>query len=196
WAPRRDSVPLMGTSEPEQISVGRVSEPFFRLFGAPLIAGRTFSAEEDRPNGPAVAVLSHGLWVRRFGSDASVVGRTVALGSVPHIVVGIIASDFDSEQFEPRPDVWVPLQADPDHFDGGSIYQVTARLRPGVTPTAANAALAVEYSRLTAPRESGAARDTRQSRWIAEPLQTAMVGSARSSLNVLLVAVAFLLLIA
>jgi len=195
-AHRLDSVALTGTSEPEQIAVGRVSEPFFRLFGAPLIAGRTFTPEEDRPNGPAVAVLSYGLWVRRFGSDANVVGQTVALGSVPHIVVGIMASSFDSEQFEPRPDVWVPLQEDPDRFDGGSIYQVTARLRPGVTPTTANAALAVEYSRLTPPREGSAARDTTQSRWLAEPLQTAMVGSARSSLNVLLIAVAFLLLIA
>jgi predicted permease len=195
-AHRLDSVALTGTSEPEQISVGRVSEPFFRLFGAPLIAGRTFSPEEDRPNGPAVAVLSYGLWVRRFGSDANVVGQTVALGSVPHTVIGIIGSDFDSEQFEPRPDVWVPLQADPDYFDGGSIYQITARLRPGVTATTANAALAIEYSRRMAPREGGAARDTTQSRWLAEPLQTAMVGGARSSLNVLLVAVAFLLLIA
>jgi putative ABC transport system permease protein len=195
-AHRLDSVPLMGTSEPEQISVGRVSEPFFRLFGASVIAGRTFSAEEDRPNGPTVAVLSYGLWVRRFGGDTDVVGQTVALGSVPHTVVGIIGSDFDSEQFEPRPDVWVPLQADPDHFDGASIYQVTARLRPGVTPTMANAALAVEYSRLTTPREGTGAQDTRRGRWIAEPLQTAMVGSARSSLNLLLGAVAFLLLIA
>ena len=195
-AHRLDSVPLMGTSEPEQISVGRVSEPFFRLFGASVIAGRTFSPEEDRPNGPSVAVLSYGLWIRRFGGDASVVGQTVALGSVPHVIVGIIGTDFDSEQFEPRPDVWVPLQTDPDHFDGGSIYQVTARLRPGVTATMANAALAVEYSRLNVPREGTAARDTRQGRWIAEPLQTAMVGSARSSLNLLLGAVAFLLLIA
>ena len=195
-AHRLDSVPLMGTSEPEQISVGRVSEPFLRLFGASLIAGRTFSPEEDRPNGPAVAVLSYGLWVRRFGGDKSIVGHTVALGAVPHTVVGIIGSDFDSEQFEPSPDVWVPLQADPDHFDGGSIYQVTARLRPGVTPTSANAALAVEYSRLVAPREGTSAQGSRQGRWIAEPLQTAMVGSARSSLNVLLGAVAFLLLIA
>jgi putative ABC transport system permease protein len=195
-AHRLDSVPLMGTSEPEQISVGRVSEPFFRLFGASVIAGRTFSAEEDRPNGPAVAVLSYGLWVRRFGADASLVGQAVALGSVPHTVVGIIGSDFDSEQFEPRPDVWVPLQADPDRFDGASIYQVTARLRPGVTPTMANAALAVEYSRLTTPREGTAAQDTRRGPWIAEPLKTAMVGSARSSLNLLLGAVAFLLLIA
>jgi predicted permease len=183
-AHRLDSVPLMGTSEPEQIAVGRVSEPFFRLFGAPVIAGRTFSADEDRPNGPAVTVLSYGLWVRRFGGDAGIVGRTVALGSVPHTVVGIIGPDFDSEQFEPRPGAWVPLQADPDRFDGGSIYQITARLRSGVTAAAANAALAI------------AARDSRQNQWIAEPLQTAMAGSARSSLNLLLGAVAFLLLIA
>ena len=195
-AHRLDSVPLVGRSEPEQISVGRVSEPFFRLFAAPVIAGRTFSPEEDRPNGPAVAVLSYGLWVRRFGGDPGVVGQAVALGSVAHTVVGIIGSDFDSEQFEPRPDVWVPLQTDPDHFDGGSIYQVTARLRPGVTSTMANAALAVEYSRLTTPRDGSAGRDARPGRWIAEPLQAAMVGSARSSLNLLLGAVAFLLLIA
>ena len=194
-AHRLDSVALTGTPEPEQISVGRVSEPFFRLFGAPLIAGRTFTTEEDRPNGPAVAVLSYGLWVRRFGSDPNVVGQTVALGSVAHIVVGIIASDFDSEQFDPRPDVWVPLQEDPDRFDGGSIYQITARLRPGVTPTAANAALSVEYSRVTPPRGQHGSRHQAE-RWLAEPLHTAMVGSARSSLNVLLVAVAFLLLIA
>jgi hypothetical protein len=130
-AHRLDSVPLVGTSEPAQISVGRVSEPFFRLFGASLIAGRTFSVDEDRPNGPAVTVLSYGLWVRRFGGDADIVGKTLALGSSPHTVIGILGSDFDSEQFEPRPDLWVPLQADPDHFDGGSIYQITARLRPG-----------------------------------------------------------------
>jgi predicted permease len=195
-AHRLDSVPLMGTSEPEQISVGRVSESFFRLFGASLIAGRTFNPDEDRPNGPAVVVLSYGLWVRRFGADTNIVGQRVALGSVPHTVVGVIASEFDSEQFEPRPDVWVPLQADPDHFDGGSIYQVTARLRPGVTPDAADAALAVEYARLTTSRGGTPASATRQVRWLAEPLQTAMVGSARSSLNLLLGAVAFLLLIA
>jgi len=195
-AHRLDSVPLMGTSEPEQISVGRVSEPFFRLFGASVIAGRTFSLDEDRPNGLAVVVLSYGLWVRRFGADTNIVGQRVALGSVPHTVVGVIASDFDSEQFEPRPDAWVPLQADPDHFDGGSIYQVTARLRPGVTSDVANAALAVEYARLTTAPAGTATAATRQVRWLAEPLQTAMVRSARSSLNLLLGAVAFLLLIA
>jgi putative ABC transport system permease protein len=195
-AHRLDSVPLIGSSQPEQISVGRVSEAFFRLFGAPLVAGRTFTVDEDRPNGPAVAVLSSELWIRRFGGDPEIVGRTVSLGSVPHTVVGIIGPGFDSEQFEPRPALWLPLQTDPDHVDGASIYQVTARLRPGVTPAAADAALAVEYARLNRPTDRAAAERVRQGRWIAEPLQTAMVGSARVSLNVLLGAVAFLLLIA
>jgi len=194
-AHRLDSVPLIGGSEPEQVSVGRVSEPFFRLFGASLVTGRTFTADEDRPNGPAVAMLSTEFWARRFGSDPQIVGQTVTLGSVPHTVVGIIAAGFDSEQFEPRPDLWLPLQTDPDHVDGGSIYQVTARLRSGVTHEAANAALAVQYARLNPPTAATAER-TRQGRWIAEALQTAMVGGARVSLNVLVAAVACLLLIA
>jgi predicted permease len=195
-AHRLDSVPLMGTSQPEQVSVGRVSEAFFRLFGASLVAGRTFTVDEDRPNGPAVAVLSYELWNRRFAADPTIVGRTVSLGSVPHTVVGIVGPGFDSEQFEPRPALWLPLQADPDRVDGASIYQVTARLRDGVTFEAANAALAVDYARLNRPTDRAAAERVRQGRWIAEPLQTAMVGSARLSLNVLLGAVAFLLLIA
>jgi putative ABC transport system permease protein len=194
-AHRLDSVPLIGTTEPEQVSVGRVSEAFFRLFGASLVAGRTFTADEDRPNGPAVVVLSSEFWSRRFANNPNVVGQTVSLGSVPHTIVGIIGSGFDSEQFEPRPDLWLPLQTDPDRVDGGSIYQVSARLRQGVTHEAANAALAVQYARLTPPARSPE-QQARQARWVAEPLQTAMVGSARVSLNVLLGAVACLLLIA
>ena len=194
-AHRLDSVPLMGTSDPEQITVGRVSEAFFRLFGAPVVAGRTFTADEDLPRGPAVVVLSYELWMRRFGGDSGVVGQTVALGTVPHVVVGIIGPNFDSEQFEPRPDLWVPLQTDPEHVDGASIYQITARLRSGVTPSAANAALAVQHARFN-PGDGPRVQSGRQGRWIAEPLRTAMVGGAQSSLNLLLGAVGFLLLIA
>src|SRR4030095_6389757 len=163
-ARRAEGFRRWGLPARERTAGGRVPEPFFRLFGASVIAGRTFSVDEDRPNGSAVAVLSYVLWVRRFGADTNIVGQRVALGSVPHTIVGVIASDFDSEQFEPRPDVWVPLQADPDHFDVGSIYQVTARLRPGVTPAAANAALAVEYARLTTSRDGTQSQQARQGR--------------------------------
>src|SRR5712692_4346688 len=75
---------------PEQLRAGQVSADFFRLFGAPIFRGRTFSGEEDRPKGEKVAVLSHGLWTRRFGSDPAIVGRTIALGGEPYAVIGIL----------------------------------------------------------------------------------------------------------
>src|ERR671922_2829875 len=73
--------------EPEQVDTAHVSADFFRLFGAPLVAGRTFSAEEDLPSGGHVAVLSQGFWKRRFGGDFSVVGRTLSLNGEPHEMI-------------------------------------------------------------------------------------------------------------
>ena len=189
-AHRLEFVNLTGGEAPEQIPVARVTAEFFRLFRAPLAHGRTFSADEDRPGGRRVALLSHGLWTRRFGSDPHIVGETISLGAVPHVVIGILAPEFDSEQFDPRPDIWVPFQIEPQRIDGGNLFQVTARLKPGITLAAANARLAValaQYRQTTT---------TSQTTWIVQPLQEAMVGSARPSLNLLLAAVGLLLLIA
>src|SRR5262245_42302918 len=77
-----------GTTQAEQFQGGRVSAGFFGLFGAPVMMGRTFSPDEDRPEGPKVAVLSHGLWTRRFGGDPAIVGRGIVLGNEPYTVVG------------------------------------------------------------------------------------------------------------
>jgi putative ABC transport system permease protein len=78
-AHRLDFVNVTGPPDPEQIPVARVSEAFFRLFRAPFVAGRTFTIDEDRPNGPPVAVLSYGLWIRRFGGDSRAVGQSISL---------------------------------------------------------------------------------------------------------------------
>lgn len=59
----------------EQLRSGQVSAEFFRLFGAPIEMGRTFSPAEDSPNGEHVAILTHGLWTRRFAADPRVIGR-------------------------------------------------------------------------------------------------------------------------
>lgn len=67
---RFNVVNLMGTSDPEQIAAGQVSADFFRLFGAPIIAGRTFTANEDLPGSGHFVVLSEGFWKRRFGAIA------------------------------------------------------------------------------------------------------------------------------
>jgi predicted permease len=193
-AHRFDIVNLTGDTQPEQIGIARVSEAFLRLFGAPVLRGRMFSPEEDRPHGPAVAILSYPLWIRRFGSDESVLGRRLMIGSVPYAIVGVIGPDFDTEQFQQLPDVWVPLQADPDHVDGASIYQVTARLRPGVTQGQADAHLRLAFDALnpSARTRPGGRRFV----WVARPLQDAMVGAFRTSIAVLFGAVGLLLLIA
>ena len=192
-AHRLEYVNLTEGSEPEQIPVARVTAGFFRLFRAPVLSGRTFSASEDRPGGPLVAVLSHALWTRRFQNDPAVLGRRISLGNLPYVVVGILTSEFDTEQFDPQPDVWVPFQLDMQRVDGGNLFTVTGRLTSGTSPAAANAQLAVAAA---ASRRDAPGSVSARTVWSVEPLHDAMVGSVRSSLNLLLVAVGLLLLIA
>jgi len=72
---RTFTVNYTGGASPEQLQAGQVSASYFKLFGAPVLRGRTFSPDEDRPGGPRVAVLSYGLWQRRFGGDPNVIGK-------------------------------------------------------------------------------------------------------------------------
>ncbi len=76
-----------GGDFPEQLRSAQVSAAYFRLFGAPVIRGRTFSAEEDRPNGGRVVVISEGFWARRFASDPGILGKKILLGGDPHLVI-------------------------------------------------------------------------------------------------------------
>jgi len=87
---RTGVVTYTGGETPEQLRSGQVSANYFRLFGAPVIRGRTFSDEEDQTRGPHVAVISGGLWQRYFGSDPNVIGRTISLSGDPYVVIGII----------------------------------------------------------------------------------------------------------
>src|SRR6478735_4038436 len=101
-------------SQPEQLRGGRVSADFFRLFGAPTILGRTFSADEDRPRGDRVVVLSKAFWQTRMNADPNVVGKAMSLSGVPYTVIGVLG-DFNIEDvFGESPQVWVPFQLDPN----------------------------------------------------------------------------------
>ena len=180
-------------AEPQQVPIARITREFFQLFNAPLEAGRFFTADEDRAGGPSVAVLSHDFSTRTFGDSRGVVGRSIQLGNVPHIIVGILAPGFDTEQFDVEPAAWVPFQIDPDRVDAGNLFTVTGRLRSGWTLSDGNAALGVAVAAYRRDRPGAVnARTT----WAVQPLSDAMVGTARPSLAVLLGAVGFLLLIA
>ena len=183
---------LTGGPYPEQVHAIRVSADYFRLFGAPMVQGRTFTAVEDRPGGGHVAVLSYGLWQRRFAGDPRIAGTSISLGGAPYTVVGILGPEFHTELDEP-PDVWLPFQIDPNSRDHAHYFNVVARLKPGVTIGVAQAELQVAAAefRRRFPNIMGA-RDS----FSARPFRDAIVSDVRSSLLVLAGAVCFVLLIA
>ena len=166
-----------------------VTEGYFRLFGAPVILGRTFTPQEDAPHGGRVVVLSYGLWQRRFGGDPGIVGKSLSLGNEPYTIVGVIGKQFRSD---PAADLWVPFQFPPVSEDMNTYFHVAGLLRPGVTMAQAKAQLdlaAVQYHRdypYTNP----------QARFQIHPLRDTIVGDVRNSLLILLGAVSLVLLIA
>jgi putative ABC transport system permease protein len=117
---------------PEQLRLGQVSADFFRLFGASIILGRSFLPEEDLPRGPHVALISQRLWIRRFGGDRGMIGKTISLSGEPYVVVGIVSSSFDTNLFALTPEVWIPFQLDPNTTDQGHYFFAAGRLKPGI----------------------------------------------------------------
>jgi len=174
---------------PEQIKGVHVSEAFFRLFGARMLLGRTFTPQEDLPHGGNMVVLSYGFWMRKFGGDPHIVGKTISLSNEPYTVLGVAARDFATE---PTADVWLPFQFPPNTDDQAHYFVAAARLKPGVTLAQAKSQLNLAYAQFKrkyplADPDGG---------FSAEPLKDAVIGDARKSLLVLIGAVSFVLLIA
>lgn len=120
---------------PEAVAIAAVTTNYFPVFGIPPQLGRTFAQREDEPGRDHVMVLSHGLWQRVFGSDASAIGRTVRLNREDYTVIGVMPEDFRLLGFTPQ--LWTPLTlapADrmPDARKSRHLY-IFARLAPGVT---------------------------------------------------------------
>jgi len=180
---------VSGGDRPEQLRGIHVSYEFFELFGARTMLGRSFTADEDRPRGGNVVVLSHGLWQRRFGSDPAVTGKGITLGGELYRIVGVLAP-FD---FDPPADLYLPFQADPNSTNQGHYFRVAARLKPGISLGQAKADLNLagqEFKR-TYPNALGP-----NMTFSVEPMQQLEVRNVRAALYVLLGAVAFVLLIA
>jgi len=190
------TVNLTGGEHPEQLEVLHVSADYFRLFGVPVEVGRTFSADEDRPTGPRLVVVSNGLWHRRFGGDRSLVGKAILLGGEPYVVIGVLGPSFTSD---PPAEVWLPLQLDPNSTQAAHYFHAAARLKAGVTLEMARAQmkLAAEQFRRKFPATTrGTGGLGPEDSFTAEPLRDAVVGDIRPALLVLLGAVSLVLLIA
>jgi predicted permease len=180
-------------SFPEQFRSGRVSSEFFHLFGAQTILGRTFTAEEDRPGGDHVVILSNGLWATRFNSDPAIVGKPISLGGVPYTIVGVLG-EFHFEDFGGQPpQLWIPFQLDPTTRDQGHYFQSAGRLKAGVTLEQAQAKLQLSAKDYTTKFPNALGQNGAFS---VEPVGQVMVKNVRQSLFVLAGAVGFVLLIA
>jgi putative ABC transport system permease protein len=190
---RNVSLNYLRTETPIRVGASQVSEAYFRTLRASFVAGRGFSAAEDLPGGSRVAVISHAFWTQFLGADPNAIGSTVSLSGDSHTVIGITGPDFDVRELG-APQLWVPLQIDPNTTDRGYILQVVARLRSGVTLAEAQRRLETSVAGYLErfPGEFGP-----RGGFSALQLQAATVSAdVRTSLFILVGAVALVLLIA
>ncbi len=190
---RESTLNWTGNDTPEQLRGGQVSADYFRLFGATLVMGRSFTPTENLPNGPHVTLISEALWTRRFARDPQILTRTIQLGGEPHSIIGVVADSFDVRDFGEQPEIWTPFQLDPNSADQGHYFGASGRLKPGVTLAQAQAKLRLSAD--TYRRKFPNALEPNQS-FTVETIQEALVGEYRSALLILVAAVAMVLLIA
>jgi predicted permease len=193
-ASHETSFNLTGDGEPERVSAYSVSSNFFPLFGVQPLLGRSFSDGEDRPGTNKVAILSYSLWQSRYGGDRQILNRDIQLNGEKHTVVGVMPASF--QFFESDVRLWVPLALDQEDWAnrGGHFLKVVARMKPGVPIAQAQADMNGIMRRIAADHPG----ETMEGKLgaVVLPMREQMVGESRGSLIVLLVAVAFVLLIA
>lgn len=188
WA--RERALVAGGGEPESVKTGLVSENFFEMFGGTPAAGRAFTADEDHANAK-VAVISYGLWQRRFGADPAIVGRQVELDREPFEIVGVMGPAFRPGFFDLS--LWTPLNLHEGNVtpSGSTFIQTIARMRPGRTPADVQSDLAAIMTRVgaEAPQRRG---------WhvVVTDWRTAQFGDVRPALWLLLAATIGILLLA
>jgi putative ABC transport system permease protein len=174
---------------PQQFQAIHVTPEYFRLFGAPMLLGRTFYAEEASPGGRKVVVLSYGLWKSRFGGNRDIVGKSISLDDDSYTVLGVTGASFHCD---PAADLWIPFQFALSSDDTAHYFQVAGRLKPGISLEKANAKL--KLAAAEALRTYSLSNSNLE--FIVKPLRDMIVGDVRSSLLVMSVAVALVLLIA
>jgi len=181
---------LTGMGDPEQLAGNRISPTLPRVLGVHLIAGRPFTPEEEKPGAAPVAIIGETFWQRRFGKDASVLGRTIILDGTPTAIVGIAPATLDL--LSPG-DIYTPLTIDPSKENrlSHAIF-VVGRLKPGVSDQQAKAEMNTIYAGMR--QQYPELRD-----WGVNPismLDSLVSPQLKTELLVLLAAVSFVLLIA
>jgi putative ABC transport system permease protein len=198
WA--NDNFNLTGHGEPLQVPAVRVSPNFFSLLGVEPQLGRAFSADQGRPEGQPVVIISDAMWRSRFHGDPNVIGQSIALDEVPHSIVGVLPPGIQFP-FAGQTDIWTPRYFEyslltPQRLRLGVGYLgIVARLREGTTLESADAELAVLNQRYREQNPAAPDADPAVA-MTAEPLRNLVVADVRGKVLMLSASVALVLLIA
>lgn len=182
---------LTGSGEPDAVMIGRASADFLPILGVTPLAGRGFTRADDREGQAPTAMLSEPFFRSRFGGDPSIIGKTITLDRVAYTVIGVVP---DPGTVIDRVQVWVPLlwTAEEQATRSNHNYRGLAKLKPGISVARAQADMSAIARRL----ELQYPNENKDWGVLIRPLQQDMIGEVRTSLLVLLGAVAFVLLIA
>ncbi len=184
---------LTGEGEPERLVGVGVAHDFVDVLGVRPLLGRSFTEAEGAWGAPGTVLLQHGFWVRRFAADPSVVGRTLTLNGAPYVVVGVLPPSFDfASLFAPgkRVDILTPFPISDETDRWGNMISMIGRLRPGVSPGAAQAELDALLAALQEedPRRWGLGADLSSLReHVAGPYQPALALLAAAAGTLLLI---------
>jgi putative ABC transport system permease protein len=198
-----DRTPFTGEGEPELLGSVAVSGEFFDALGTPALVGRTLQPADDEPGKGTSVVLSHAFWMRRFGGDRGVIGKTIRLNDAPMTVVGVMPPSFEFPRggempkgygFAAKPEIWTPLALPAENRQrrGNRSYLALGLLKSGVGIQAAQAELSAIADQIEKryPDSDAGWRNR------AEPLPEQLTGDVRPALLILLAAVGMVLLIA
>jgi predicted permease len=182
---------LTGVGEPERLAGQRISASYFPTLRIAPLRGRTFTPEEDQPGKNRVVLLSYGFWLRRFGADEDVVGKTLTLDGANYVIVGVMPATIYGNT-----DIWIPMALSPQELSlrQWNHLSMLARLKPGISILQAQTELNAIADRIKQENPLVYGGGT----WgvAVKSLYEDSVHDIRRALTVLLIAVGFVLLIA
>jgi putative ABC transport system permease protein len=195
---REFTASLTAEGRMEAVLAANVTPNLFPMLGVSPSLGRSFTAEEELPDGPRVALISHGLWERRFGGAADVVGQDLEMNGTRFPIVGVMPEGFQlllgpGTSLSPNIDLWLPMQLDPEFRDFWA-FRAIARVDEGATIAQAEAEIQSIGARLVEEYPDEYANS--DIRFYLHPLHNDLVQSARPAILTLLGAVTLVLLIA
>src|SRR5213082_2921318 len=187
---------LLGQGEPEHVRGATVMADYLTTLGVEPVLGRTFSAQQDRPGGPPVALISYALWQRRFAGSPVALGQSLNLEGRSYNIIGVMPPGFD---LPAAAEIWIPLQANIENLPltqrAATNNEIVARLRPGVSLQQADAELKAIDRQLEQEYPAFRRGWSVKAISLRQELLGDLEGHVRSALFILMAGVGFLLLI-